>query len=225
MNIALFDLDHTLLPIDSDFMWAHFTNAIGWTDAEESLRQNDVFYEQYEQGVLDMNEYVRFVTRAIREHTPDESHAAHARYLAEYVQPAIRQPALDLLQQHRDAGDTLVLITATNRFIAGSIGTLLGFEDENIIATELERGPDGWFTGNVEGMANLREGKVHNMTQWLARRKLDWSDTYISFYSDSINDAPLMERADVPVATNPDERLRALAQARGWRILDLFPKA
>ncbi|MEE1654114.1 HAD family phosphatase [Brachymonas sp. G13] len=225
MKIALFDLDHTLLPIDSDFMWTHFTNAIGWTDAEDMSRQNEAFYEQYEQGVLDMNEYVRFVTRAIREHTPEEAHAAHARYLTDYVQPAVHPAALELLQQHRDAGDTLVLITATNRFIAGPIGTLLGFDEQNIIATELERGPDGWFTGNVEGMANLREGKVHNMTQWLTERKLDWCDTFITFYSDSINDAPLMERADVPVATNPDERLRMLAEARGWRILDLFPKA
>ena len=225
MNIALFDLDHTLLPIDSDFTWALFTNSIGWTDADESLKQNDIFYQQYVDGVLDMNEYVRFVTRAIRAHTPEEARAAHNRYLAEFIEPQVRAEALDLLRSHQQAGDTLVLITATNRFIAGPIGERLGFADENIIATELERGPDGWFTGNVEGMANLREGKVHNMTQWLARRKLDWSDTHISFYSDSINDAPLMERADVPVATNPDERLRALAQARGWRILDLFPKA
>ena len=225
MNIALFDLYHTLLPIDSDFTWALFTNSIGWTDADESLKQNDIFYQQYVDGVLDMNEYVRFVTRAIRAHTPEEARAAHNRYLAEFIEPQVRAEALDLLRSHQQAGDTLVLITATNRFIAGPIGERLGFADENIIATELERGPDGWFTGNVEGMANLREGKVHNMTQWLARRKLDWSDTYISFYSDSINDAPLMERADVPVATNPDERLRALAQARGWRILDLFPKA
>ena len=223
MKIALFDLDHTLLPIDSDFMWTHFTNAIGWTDAEDMSRQNEAFYEQYEQGVLDMNEYVRFVTRAIREHTPEEAHAAHARYLTDYVQPAVHPAALELLQQHRDAGDTLVMITATNRFIAGPIGERLGFADENIIATELERGADGWITGNIDGVANLREGKVHNLQQWLAVRGLDWEKVHITFYSDSYNDVPLMEKSAVPVATNPDERLRALAQERGWRILDLFP--
>ena len=223
MNIALFDLDHTLLPIDSDFTWALFTNAIGWTDADESLKQNDIFYQQYVDGVLDMNEYVRFVTRAIREHAPEEAHAAHDRYLREYIEPQVRPEALELLRGHQEAGDTLVMITATNRFIAGPIGERLGFADENIIATELERGADGWITGNIDGVANLCEGKVHNLQQWLAARELDWEKVHITFYSDSYNDVPLMEKSAVPVATNPDERLRALAQERGWRILDLFP--
>ena len=212
MNIALFDLDHTLLPIDSDFTWALFTNAIGWTDADESLKQNDIFYQQYVAGTLDM-----------REHTPEEAHAAHDRYLREYIEPQVRPEALELLRGHQEAGDTLVMITATNRFIAGPIGERLGFADENIIATELERGADGWITGNIDGVANLREGKVHNLQQWLAVRGLDWEKVHITFYSDSYNDVPLMEKSAVPVATNPDERLRALAQERGWRILDLFP--
>ena len=223
MNIALFDLDHTLLPIDSDFTWALFTNSIGWTDADESLKQNDIFYQQYVDGVLDMNEYVRFVTRAIRAHMPEEARAAHNRYLAEFIEPQVRAEALDLLRSHEEAGDTLVLITATNRFIAGPIGERLGFADENIIATELELDDTGWITGNIDGVANLREGKVHNLQQWLAARGLDWEKVHITFYSDSYNDVPLMEKSAVPVATNPDERLRALAQERGWRILDLFP--
>ena len=135
----------------------------------------------------------------------------------------MRPEALELLRGHQEAGDTLVMITATNRFIAGPIGERLGFADENIIATELERGADGWITGNIDGVANLREGKVHNLQQWLAVRGLDWEKVHITFYSDSYNDVPLMEKSAVPVATNPDERLRALAQERGWRILDLFP--
>ena len=223
MNIALFDLDHTLLPIDSDYTWARFTNEIGWTDPEESLRQNDIFYQQYVAGTLDMCEYVRFVTRAVRAHTLREAQAAQQRYLDEFIRPQITRPALDLLAAHRQAGDALVMITATNRFIAGPIGEALGFADDHIIATELQRDTRGHITGEIDGEPNLREGKVHNFGLWLARRNLASEQVRVTFYSDSMNDLPLLERAAVPVATNPDDRLRAHATREGWRILDLFP--
>ena len=138
MNIALFDLDHTLLPIDSDFTWALFTNSIGWTDADESLKQNDIFYQQYVDGVLDMNEYVRFVTRAIRAHTPEEARAAHNRYLAEFIEPQVRAEALDLLRSHQQAGDTLVLASASLDVYVEPIARRLGFD--LAVATRMSNG-------------------------------------------------------------------------------------
>ena len=223
-HIALFDLDHTLLPIDSDFTWTTFTNAMGWTDAEQSRIANEAFYQQYKAGRLDMAEYVRFVTRAMRPFTPEQLLAAQEQYGREYIAPPIRQPALDLLAQHRAAGHTLVLTTATVCYIARPIGPQLGFADEHIITTQLHYTEQGCITGESVGQFNLREGKVHNFERWLQARGWDWGDVHITFYSDSINDLPLLEKANTPVATNPDDQLRQIATERNWHIMDLFQK-
>ena len=223
-HIALFDLDHTLLPIDSDFTWTTFTNAMGWTDAEQSRIANEAFYQQYKAGRLDMAEYVRFVTRAMRPFTPEQLLAAQEQYGREYIAPHIRQPALDLLAQHRAAGHTLVLTTATICYIARPIGQQLGFADEHIITTQLHYTEQGCITGESVGQFNLREGKVHNFERWLQARGWDWGDVHITFYSDSINDLPLLEKANTPVATNPDDQLRQIATERNWHIMDLFQK-
>ena len=223
-HIALFDLDHTLLPIDSDFTWTTFTNAMGWTDAEQSRIANEAFYQQYKAGRLDMAEYVRFVTRAMRPFTPEQLLAAQEQYGREYIAPHIRQPALDLLAQHRAAGHTLVLTTATVCYIARPIGQQLGFADEHIITTQLHYTEQGCITGESVGQFNLREGKVHNFERWLQARGWDWGDVHITFYSDSINDLPLLEKANNPVATNPDDQLRQIATERNWHIMDLFQK-
>lgn len=223
-HIALFDLDHTLLPIDSDFTWTTFTNAMGWTDAEQSRIANEAFYQQYKAGRLDMAEYVRFVTRAMRPFTPEQLLAAQEQYGREYIAPHIRQPALDLLAQHRAAGHTLVLTTATVCYIAQPIGQKLGFADEHIITTQLHYTEQGCITGESVGQFNLREGKVHNFERWLQARGWDWGDVHITFYSDSINDLPLLEKANTPVATNPDDQLRQIATERNWHIMDLFQK-
>ena len=223
-HIALFDLDHTLLPIDSDFTWTTFTNAMGWTDAEQSRIANEAFYQQYKAGRLDMAEYVRFVTRAMRPFTPEQLLAAQEQYGREYIAPHIRQPALDLLAQHRAAGHTLVLTTATVCYIARPIGQQLGFADEHIITTQLHYTEQGYITGESVGQFNLREGKVHNFERWLQARGWDWGDVHITFYSDSINDLPLLEKANTPVATNPDDQLRQIATERNWHIMDLFQK-
>ena len=223
-RIALFDLDHTLLPIDSDFTWTTFTNAMGWTDAEQSRIANEAFYQQYKAGRLDMAEYVRFVTRAMRPFTPEQLLAAQEQYGREYIAPHIRQPALDLLAQHRAAGHTLVLTTATVCYIARPIGQQLGFADEHIITTQLHYTEQGCITGESVGQFNLREGKVHNFERWLQARGWDWGDVHITFYSDSINDLPLLEKANTPVATNPDDQLRQIATERNWHIMDLFQK-
>jgi len=221
-RVALFDLDHTLLPIDSDYSWGVFTQEIGWTDPVEFKRRNNEFFEQYKAGVLDIHAYVRFATDALRRQTPEDAEAAHLDFMHSVIRPALRQEALELVRGHRLAGDTLVIVTATNEFITRPIAHAFGIDE--LIAVELERGPGGWITGEIRGVPSAREGKVTRVEQWLAQRGLGWADAHITFYSDSVNDLALLQKANAPVATNPDDRLRAIAAARGWRILDLFHK-
>ena len=221
-RIALFDLDHTLLPIDSDYAWGVFTQEIGWTDPVTFQQRNDEFYEHYKAGTLDIHDYVRFATEAVRLRGPLQVEAAHARFMQTVILPEIREEALALVREHRAAGDQLVIVTATNEFVTRPIAHALGVDE--LIAVELERGADGWITGEIRGTPSAREGKVARVAQWLAARSLTWGDVETTFYSDSFNDLPLLEAANHPVATNPDDRLRAVATQRGWRILDLFPK-
>ena len=225
-RVALFDLDHTLLSIDSDYAWGVFTTQIGWTDPVEFARRNDQFYAQYKAGTLDIHDYVRFATDAAREAGATKSIAAHDHFMLATVHKAIKSAALELLEGHRKAGDTLVIVTATNEFVTRPIADALNVQE--LIAVELERddapGGSGWITGNIKGVPSAREGKVTRVEQWLAAQGLGWADVHTTFYSDSINDIALLERCTVPVATNPDDRLRAIATERGWRILDLFAK-
>jgi HAD superfamily hydrolase (TIGR01490 family) len=219
-RIALFDLDHTLLPIDSDYSWGVFTQEIGWTDPVAFKHRNDEFFEHYKAGTLDIHDYVRFATEAVRLRGPAEAQAAHERFMRTVIEPALRPQARALVQRHRDAGDQVMIVTATNEFVTRPIADAFGVEE--LIAVELERGPDGWITGEIAGVPSAREGKVERVAQWLGARGLDWEGVECTFYSDSINDLALLEKVDHPVATNPDERLRAIATQRGWRILDLF---
>lgn len=219
-RLALFDLDHTLIPIDSDYEWGEFTIALGWCDATEFKRRNVEFFEQYRAGTLDVHEYVRFATQAIRTQGAIKSEAAHARFMGEVVQKVITVQAQALVQQHRAAGDELVIVTATNEFVTRPIAEAFGVQE--LIAVELERDALGWPTGEIKGTPSAREGKVTRMAQWLAARNLSWDDVETTFYTDSLNDLALLEKATHPVATNPDDRLRVLATERGWRILDLF---
>ena len=219
-RLVLFDLDHTLLPIDSDYCWSVFTTDIGWTDSQVFRQRNDDFYAHYQAGTLDIHDYIRFATEAVRLQGPARAAEAHARFMREVVQPNLRPEALALVHKHQAAGDQVVIVTATNEFVTRPIATAFGVDE--LIAVELERGADGWITGGIRGTPSFREGKVSRVEQWLAAQGLDWSRADITFYSDSANDLPLLERVDRPIATNPDPRLRAVAQERGWRILDLF---
>lgn len=219
-KLALFDLDHTLIPIDSDYEWGEFTIALGWCDATEFKRRNAEFFAQYRAGTLDIQAYVRFATQAIREQGAAKSTAAHARFMSEVVQKAITKQATALVDSHRRAGDELVIVTATNEFVTRPIAQAFGVHE--LIAVELAQDAQGNLTGEIKGTPSAREGKVTRMAQWLEARELRWSDVETTFYTDSMNDLALLERADWPVATNPDARLRALATERGWRILDLF---
>lgn len=221
-RVAWFDLDHTLLPIDSDVSWGEFTTRIGWTDADEFARRNQAFYEDYKAGRLDIRDYVRFATDAIRQRGESASLAARARFMREVIAPHIRPEALGLVEQHRRAGDWLVIITATNEFVTRPIADAFGVAD--LIAVELERDASGWISGEIRGVPSAREGKVHRAADWLRARGLDFDRVDSVFYTDSINDQALLERVRRPVATNPDERLRALAQTRGWPVLELFAR-
>lgn len=223
MRLALFDLDHTLLPLDSDHAWGQYTVQIGWRDAEVFARRNDAFYQHYRNGTLDIGEYILFATEAIRERGQAAAEAARAQFMAEVIEPAIQPAARELVRCHQDAGDQVVIVTATNEFVTRPIADALGVDE--LIAVRLERGADAahWLTGRIEGTPSFREGKIVRVEEWLAARRLGWDAVAHSvFYSDSMNDLALLERVDEPVATNPDQRLRELAQARGWTIRDLF---
>jgi HAD superfamily hydrolase (TIGR01490 family) len=220
LNLALFDLDHTLLPIDSDYAWGVFTTDIGWTDPHVFRQKNDEFFAHYQAGTLDIHDYVRFATQAVRQQGAARATEAHARFMREVVQPSLKAQALALVRQHQATRDAVVIVTATNEFVTRPIADAFGVED--LIAVELERGPDGWITGEIRGTPSFRDGKVARVSEWLVARGLDWNRVDITFYSDSANDLPLLERANHPVATNPEPRLRAIATERGWRILDLF---
>lgn len=221
MKLTLFDLDHTLINTDSDYEWGVFTTALGWNDAADFARQNDAYYQQYKAGTLDIHDYMRFATRAICQQGASKSEAAHADFMRFVVQKAIQPQALDLVRQHQAAGDAVVIVTATNEFVTRPIADAFGVPE--LIAVNLVRDPlSGWFTGEISGTPSFREGKIARVQAWLAERQLDWADVDSTFYSDSINDLPLLEQVNHPVATNPDDRLRAIAQARGWRILELF---
>jgi len=220
LKLALFDLDHTLLPLDSDYSWGEFTIRMGWVDPVSFAQRNDAFYADYQAGRLDIHDYVRFATEAFRLKGPEAAHAAHAQFMAEVIRPAIRPEALALIERHRAAGDHLLVVTATNEFVTRPIVQALGIAE--LIAVELQRDTNGWFTGEIEGTPSMREGKVQRLQQWLDARGLSWTSVQTTFYSDSPNDLPLLSRVNHPVATNPDTVLRAEAHKRGWPILELF---
>lgn len=223
-EVVLFDLDHTLLPIDSDHSWGVYTTAIGWTDQREFGRRNDEFYAQYQAGCLDVRAYVRFATEAIRERGRAAALAARDDFMREVIGPAVRPEALSLVRRHQQAGAVVAIITATNEFVTRPIADAFGVAD--LIAVELECDnavqDDAWFTGEIRGVPSVREGKVERFGQWLVQRGLQRDAVHVRFYSDSMNDLPLLLACDEPVATNPEARLRILAAERGWRILDLF---
>ena len=220
LKIALFDLDHTLIPFDSDFEWNEFTIALGWRDGDEFRRANEAYFAQYRAGTLDIHAYVRFATQAMREQGAIKAIAAHARFMGARVLKDIKPQALDLVRTHQAAGDVVVIVTATNAFVTRPIADAFGVAE--LIAIDLAVDAQGEYTGEIKGTPSFREGKVTRVESWLAARNLTWQDVETTFYSDSMNDLSLLEKVTHPVATNPDERLRKLANEREWRILDLF---
>jgi HAD superfamily hydrolase (TIGR01490 family) len=220
MNLTLFDLDHTLLPIDSDYSWGEFSLKIGWVDPVLFKSKNDQFFADYQAGVLDIHDYVKFATEAVRLKGPELAAKAQQQFMHEVVLPVIKPSALNLIKQHQDAGDHVMVVTATNEFVTRPIAAALGIQE--LIAVELAKDSKGWITGEILGTPSFKAGKVARVEAWLSAHQKSWQDVHITFYSDSLNDLPLLEKAQTPVATNPDARLRQLATDRGWRILELF---
>ena len=217
MNLALFDLDNTLLAGDSDFEWAQFLIEQGVLDREVYEARNQEFYDQYKAGTLDIHEFLDFQLKPLARHPREVLDAWHAEFMRRKIMPIIRESARELVARHRN--DTRVLITATNSFVTAPIAREFGIE--TLIATEPEQ-REGRFTGGVSGIACFRDGKVRRLEQWLAERGRSLASFERSwFYSDSLNDLPLLERVTDPVAVDPDDTLRAHAQQRGWPVLAL----
>jgi HAD superfamily hydrolase (TIGR01490 family) len=223
-QLALFDLDYTLLPCDSDYEWGQFLARIGVVDSEHYAKQNERFYQDYKDGKLDIHAFLRFALKPLSEHSRAQLKDWHDAFMKEVIHGQLLQPALDLVKRHQDAGDLCCVITATNSFVTRPIVQSFGIE--HLIATEpatIDNDPLANYTGQVKGIPNFREGKVRNLHAWLATQNLSFGQMPHSyFYSDSMNDLPLLEEVSNPVATNPDERLRNEAHQRHWPILELF---
>ena len=219
MKLALFDLDNTLLNGDSDFEWSQFLIRIGVLDAELFEAQNLRFYEQYKAGTLDIHEFLDFQLKPLSRHPRSTLDTWHQQFMRESVMPMVTQPSRELVAKHLAAGDVCVIITATNSFVTAPIAREFGIE--HLIATEPEH-QGGEFTGRVAGVPSFKEGKITRLNLWLAER--DWTlDSFddTTFYSDSLNDLPLLKIVRHPVAANPDDTLRAHAERQGWPIINL----
>ncbi len=219
MNLALFDLDNTLLSGDSDFEWAQFLIEQGALDRELFEAKNLAFYEQYKAGTLDIHEFLDFQLKPLSRHTRNVLDGWRDNFMQNKVRGMVTVAAQDLVAKHRATGDVCVIITATNSFITSPIAQEFGVE--HLIATEPEE-RDGEFTGCVVGVPCFREGKVARLESWLAQQGWGWesfSDSY--FYSDSLNDLTLLKKVRHPVAVDPDETLRSYAEQHGWPILAL----
>jgi HAD superfamily hydrolase (TIGR01490 family) len=217
VNLALFDLDNTLLSGDSDFEWAQFLISKGVLDREVHEARNRAFYEQYRSGTLDINEFMQFQLKPLSRHQRRELDAWHQEFMRERVLPIIGQKARDLVEKHKD--DLRVVITATNSFITSPIAREFGVE--HLIATEPEQ-VNGQFTGKPVGTPSFREGKVTRLEEWLIARGQSFASfTHSWFYSDSLNDLALLSCVTDPVAVDPDETLRAHANKQDWPIISL----
>lgn len=216
MSLALFDLDNTLLANDSDYLWGQFLVEQGLVDGEFYERENQRFYDAYRAGTLNIHAFLAFMLKPLTEHPLPELLAWRAQFMREKIEPIILPKALALLDRHRTANDTLLIITATNRFITEPIAARLGIA--NLLATEIEL-IDGRYTGRSLGTPCFHQGKVERLQQWLAETGYDLHESW--FYTDSRNDLPLLNLVAHPVAVDPDQTLAEHAAAHGWPIISL----
>jgi len=216
MALAIFDLDNTLIAGDSDYSWGQFLVTQGKVDSDYYREMNDRFFADYEAGRLDITAYLQFSLAPLSKIPMAELRVLHQKFMTEVISPMMLDQARDLLEQHRRAGDHLLVITSTNRFIVEPICRALGIED--VIATELET-VDDRYTGKISGTPSYREGKVERLNSWLTDNRKHIAGSY--FYSDSINDLPLLLAVDYPVAVDPDPQLREQAATRNWKIISL----
>ncbi len=216
MKLALFDLDNTLLDGDSDYAWAQFLIEEGVLHAGDYHAKNEWFYERYKDGTLDIHEFLEFQLAPIARRPRTQLNAWHQDFMQRKVRPMILAKSPELIAKHSDA--TTAIVTATNRFITAPIAAELGVA--KLIATDIEE-VDGVFTGKPRGTPTFREGKIERVNEWLGERGHRLADYESWFYSDSLNDLPLLERVTHPVAVDPDATLRAHAAKRGWPIISL----
>ncbi len=216
VHLAIFDLDNTLLEGDSDYLWGRFMGEMGVVDRDAYEAGNRRFYEQYEAGTLDIHAFVRFSLTPLRQRPMEELLRLRKTFIETVIRPVVRPAARQLLDHHRQRGDELLIITATNAFVTRPIAEMLGVA--NLLATEPAM-EDGHFTGEIAGTPAFREGKTARLSDWLTTRDADFDERW--FYSDSHNDIPLLESVHHPVAVDPDDSLRATAESRGWPVVSL----
>ena len=218
MGLALFDLDNTLVAGDSDHLWGDFLVSEGLVDPDKHKALNEHYYRQYQQGQLDIDQYLSFALGPMAGMTPETLSALQDKFLKKHVEPILLDAAFDLLQAHRVKGDTLIIITATNTLVTQPIADRLGVE--YLIGCEAEL-KDGRYTGKPEGVPSFGEGKVQRIKAWCAEHQTPLEGAI--FYSDSHNDLPLLREVAHAVAVDPDDVLRLEAQQCGWEIISLRP--
>ncbi len=221
MNLAIFDLDNTLIAGDSDYLWGQFLVDKKLVDGEVYERENQRFYDEYKAGTLDIFEFLQFSLAPLSQHSIDELNTLHKEFMQTRINSIWLPKAEALLEKHRKNNDYLLIITATNHFVTAPIAQKLGVDD--IIATMPEK-IDNHYTGKVSGIPCFQEGKVTRLEQWLEqknqeRREFNLQESY--FYSDSFNDLPLLQKVGHPIAVDPDEKLRNYAQQQGWPVISL----
>jgi len=216
MALALFDLDNTLLAGDSDYLWGEFLTEQGVVDRDVYERENQRFYEEYKQGTLDIHEFQAFSQQPLVDNDISKMTALRAQFVEEKIRPIMSPASFELIARHRDQGDTLVVITATNSFVTSPIVSAFGID--NLLATEPEV-VNGKYTGKIAGTPCFQGGKVVRLMKWMQEHKLDMHGSW--FYSDSHNDLPLLLEVDHPVAVDADDQLLAYANAADWQVMSL----
>lgn len=214
MPLALFDLDNTLLAGDSDYLWGCLLVKKGLVDEDIYEQANQRFYEDYKNGELDIHEFLAFALTPLAENKADDLRAMHEEFMKSIIRPIMNLAGQNKIEEHRTKGDHPVIITATNSFVTSPIANAFGIND--LIATEPEI-VNGSYTGKVAGTPCFREGKITKLNDWLKQSGMNLEDSY--FYSDSHNDLPLLEQVTHPVAVDPDDTLRGIAEKRNWEII------
>ena len=216
MSLAIFDLDNTLIADDSDYLWGQFLVDQGIVDKDAYESANAKFYEEYQHGHLDIVEFLRFSLKPLADNEPEQLYQWREQFVQEKIQPILLKPAQTLIDQHKAQGDTLMVITATNRFVTEPIVNLYGID--HLLATTPEF-VDGRYTGSFKGVPCFQEGKVKLLEDWLGTSNETLAGSW--FYSDSHNDLPLLNRVENPVAVDPDDKLKRYAEQANWPVISL----
>ena len=216
MTLAIFDLDHTLINGDSDHLWGEYMVENGIVDEQAYRQRNDLFYQDYQLGTLDNDQYLAFALEPLTHYSIEELHAWRADYVHKWIKPLVAPGTAALLDEHRANHHELMIISATNLFVSEPIGQMLGVP--TVLATEPEIIANR-YTGRFLGTPTYQQGKVTALKEWIADSHHELAGAY--FYSDSLNDLALLEQVDNPITVNPDDDLKAIAEARNWKMIDL----